>query len=108
MIVNWPGLILLLVILLPFGIFAIISPITVVKLLMRWPRFIFPKLFQEENLRPSTREALQLIDTKPKEYKKKFWYQLVMIRVAGCIGFLISITILGVMIFVLLTNIGGG
>jgi hypothetical protein len=104
MIVNWPCLGLFLVILLSLSITATISPIIVIKLLMRWPKFIFPKLFQEEELRPTTQKALELIDTNPKEYKKNFWHQLLMIRIGGCVGLLMSLIILVVVVFALLTN----
>jgi len=66
------------------------------RIVMRWPKFIFPKLFREEEIRPLAREAMRLIDEDPKEYARRFWYQLLMLRISGIIAlviFLVSLLI---------------
>lgn len=69
------------------GIVCLISPITIMQIAMRWPKFIFPKLFRDEEIRPLARQAMQLIDENPREYARRFWYQLLIIRISGIIAF---------------------
>lgn len=83
-----------LVVLLAVGVVCLFSPMTVVHVVMRWPKFIFPKLFREEDIRPLAREAMRLIDENPREYVRRFWYQLLIIRVSGIIAFLMFLTAL--------------
>jgi succinate dehydrogenase hydrophobic anchor subunit len=83
-----------LVVLLAVGVVCLFSPMTVIQTVMRWPKFIFPKLFRDEEIRPLAREAMRLIDENPREYARRFWYQLLMIRVSGIIAFLMFLTAL--------------
>lgn len=93
---SWAGRVYLLL-LLVFGVVCISSPITIVRIIMLWPKFIFPKLFREEDAPPRTREALHLIDEDPKEYAQRFKKPLGLIKVSGLI------TLFGVFVGLLIT-----
>lgn len=83
-----------LVVVLAVGIVCLFLPKTVIHVVMRWPKFIFPKLFREEEISPLAREAMRLIDENPREYARRFWYQLLIIRVSGIIALLMFLTAL--------------
>ena len=85
---------ILFIVLLLVSFVSLVSPITVMRILMRWPKFIFPRLFSEEQIRPLTREAMRLIDEDPREYGRRFWYQLLMLRITGVIALLMSLILL--------------
>jgi len=95
MTLTWTQAVLPLV-LLGIGFVCLVSPMTVMRIVMRWPKFIFPKLFRDKEIRPLAREAMRLIDDDPKEYARRFWYQLLILRVSGIIAlvmFLVSLFI---------------
>lgn len=85
---SWVKDIVLLSLLLATGLVCLISPITVIKVVMRWPKFVFPKLFREHELSRLTRDALRLIDENTEEYARRFWYQLLILRISGIIALL--------------------
>lgn len=81
---NWPVVIIILIGIFLFGLVAVISPMTLIKFLMRWPKFIYPKILPEKGLRQPIRDAIYLLDNDPEEYKKRFWHTLWSMRITGC------------------------
>jgi uncharacterized membrane protein len=82
----WIKDIVLLLTLLVVGLVCLFSPITAAKVFMLWPKFIFPKFFRKDDIRPIARDALRLIDEDPEEYTRRFWYQLLMFRISGVVA----------------------
>lgn len=89
-IINWPGTVIFIIVALPMGIIATVYPMIIIKILMYWPKFIFSKLYREDELRPKTRLALDLIDKDPETYASRFWPQVWSIRVSGVILLLMA------------------
>lgn len=77
MYTNYPGMMFFLGITFTAGCSFLYSPLTIAKLLL-W-RFNS----WDEDLLPGIREARRIINEDPAEYKQKFWYQLVVIRIMG-------------------------
>lgn len=90
----WVKDIMLLLLLLVTGLTCLLSPVTVMKIAMLWPKFIFSKLFREDEIRPLARDALRLIDEDTEEYAQRFWYQLLILRISGVIALLMFFVVL--------------
>lgn len=78
-----------LLFLLFLGLIMVLSPLSAMRVLMRWPKFIFPRLFHEDKISTLAKDAMTLIDDE-KQYKKHFWYQLLLLRISGFIAIIIS------------------
>lgn len=83
-----------LVIVAALGVVLIVSPITVARFMMLWPRFIFPIIVNESRIPPKTRTALDLIRRDRQAYARRFWYQLLIFRISGVIVLLIVLIVL--------------
>ena len=72
-----------------FGLIAVVSPVTIARVMMLWPRFIFPILLDKTMIPSKARDALDLSRRDPNEYARRFWYQLLIFRISGAIALLI-------------------
>lgn len=99
---NWPVVIIVLIGLLFLGLLAIIFPITVMKFIMRWPKFIFPKISPENDLPQPLRDAVYLLDNSPEEYARRFGRTLWSMRIGGCFALFVFLggLILAILAFI--------
>lgn len=94
--VNWPGLLIILTISLVFGLIAIVSPITILRIFYRWPQYIYPKLFDPQKTLSSKKQNWQLLKENPEKYADKYRIQLISIRLIGLVAlFIVVIGLLG-------------
>lgn len=95
--VNWPGLVIVLTISLVVGSAAIISPVTILRIFYKWPQLIYPKLFGSKKISSSKQQNWQLLKENPEDYAKKYWIQLMSVRLMGLVAlFIFVIGLLGV------------
>lgn len=95
--VNWPGTVIISVLFTTFGLIALVSPFTIARIIVAWPRFIFSRLFRAENIPPTVYDAIRLIDDR-EAYTQRFWYQILMFRVGGGLALLASCCLISMMI----------
>ena len=79
------------------GVILLFQPITVLRLLYRWPRYLYSKVLKEEDIRPRVREALRLIEEDVNLYESRFPIPIKTIRITGIVAlvmFLLSLCIL--------------
>lgn len=76
-------------IIMVMGVVLLVTPITAMRFLALWPKFIIPKVLREEDVPQRTREAMRLIDRDSEEYSRRFWYQLLILRISGAIMLII-------------------
>jgi hypothetical protein len=80
------------------GLPLLIRPMILLRLAYRWPRLVFPLLVDPQRVPITAREALRLIDQDPREYARRFWLQLLLVRVAGGVAlFIASVLALGIL-----------
>lgn len=80
---------LIMLLTLPAGIVFAFFPMSVIKVMMRWPKFIFPKLFNEQDISPRSREAMYLMEQDEELYKQKFAGLLLWLRLSGVVALII-------------------
>ena len=95
--INWPGTVIILVLFIVFGLVALISPFTIARIMVAWPKFIFSKLFEEDDIPSTVRDAINLIDDRDA-YNQRFWYQILMFRIGGSFALLASCCLMSMMI----------
>lgn len=72
------------------GVIALCFPLAVTKAVFAWPKFVFSRLLVNA-VPPQAQEVLRLLYTSPEKYKKKYAYQLWVMRITGIIAILIGI-----------------
>lgn len=82
------GVFIFAIFLLVFGIIAIAAPLAIIKLVMKWPKFLFLILHQGDNLPPRIEYAFHLLDEDTEAYAKEFSAQLISLRIGGLIALL--------------------
>jgi len=91
--VNFLISIVIYLVLLISGYIFLFRPITMLRLMYRWPRFIYSKVFDEKQISPKVREALRLIDEDVSLYKDRFPIPIIATRITGMV--LLVIFLLG-------------
>ena len=82
---NWPALVFSLILLLLLGLLTTISPITLIRLFVGWPRFISSDILNDESLSPKLRDMLYLLDNDLEKFKERYQYVVLFTRGMGCL-----------------------
>jgi hypothetical protein len=62
----------------------------IIQITMLWPKFIFSKLFRPEDLSPTLRRAIYLLNNDLDTYAHEFSSQILSIRITGILALLMS------------------
>ncbi len=79
------------------GILAFFFPLAVTKVIFIWPKCAL-SMFLGNAVPSQAQEAIHLLHTSPKQYKKKFRHQLWLTRITGIIAIIVGV--LGLLISV--------
>jgi hypothetical protein len=85
---------LFMCVLLVYGVISIFSPITLIKLLARWPKIVAPRFFGEAAFSSRVHNRLWLLENNPDEYRRRYGRTLLMMRIMGVIALLMFLIIL--------------
>jgi hypothetical protein len=92
-----PAGILVLIGMLALGLCCPLKPMGILRLAMRWPKFLSKLFGGDAWLRPLSRRALHLIESEPAEYARVFWYQVLIMRVTGVVALAMFVLVVTVM-----------
>jgi hypothetical protein len=105
MIRNTPLFIISMLVVLLFGITATLSPCHLIKLLARWNKYVFPKIFRSRYEYSDVSNIIELLENEPSRFKKKYSKQLLVIRLSGIMAIIMfSFTMLLLLVSMIVSS----